>query len=298
MAAESTGSGESRQALTDAYSAATAVLAAWVAVQMARVWPALNADRLDDTVGPWVRLAAQVVRAGRELAAMLAGTWHQADRAVALGRADAADAVDTFGAACAELRTRTGRPLPASAARYARRVGPHTPSPVGLHPAPPVDPGQLRASLVVTGPITVKRTQDPRRAERKATAAAQRHALNGGRDLVADAIRNDRTALGYIRIPNPGACAFCLLLASRGVFYKSERAATVRARRSRTGKRAEDRADNEYHDDCRCQPRAVYSRDEELPEPNRRAAQLWKDSTAGLGGKYARNAFRHAVEGG
>lgn len=292
---------DSRQQLTDAHGAAQTVVAAWVAAQMADVWPALDADRLDTTAALWVRLAEQVIRAGRELAAMLAGTWHRADRAVALGQDDADDDADTavglFGSAVRELAARTGRQLPAPAARYARRASRDGPSPIGLHPAPPIDSAALRASLVVTGPITIKRTQDPRRAARKATATAQRHALNGGREVVADAITSDRRALGWIRIPNADACAFCLMLAGRGKFYKSERAATIRARRSRTGKRADDRADHEYHDKCRCQPRAVYSRDEDLPEINRRAATLWEDTTKGLRGKYARNAFRRAVEG-
>jgi hypothetical protein len=280
---------EDRQALTVAHADAAAVLARWVADQMAHVWPALNPDRLDETSGPWVRLAAQVIRAGRELAAMLSGTWHAADRAVAFGLPDADAAVDQFGAACAELATRTRRPVPATAAPYARRAArADTPSPADLFPAPPIDPAELRASLVITGPVTVKRTQDPRRAARRATAAAQRHALNGGRELVAESIRADRRAVGWLRVPNAGACAFCLMLASRGPVFKSETAATYTSK----GGKADP-----YHDGCHCHPRAVYSRDEEWPDANRHASELWNKSTKGVrGGKYARNAFRHAVE--
>lgn len=280
-----------RHQLTNAHSDAQAVVAGWVAAQMARVWPSLNPERLDETSPLWVRLAMQVIQPGRELSAMIAGAWHEADRAVALGTEDAedaVDAVDVFSAACRELNTRTGRRLPATVARFARRARRTDVSADRLRRDPPeLIAAEVRTSLIVTGPITVKRTQDVNRAERRATRAAQRHALGAGRDLVMDAIRSDPRAPGWIRVPDADACAFCLMLASRGPVYKAESAATYR---SKGGK------NERYHDGCGCQVRPMYSRDEEWPEGSRRAADLWDESTRRLGGKDARRAFREAVE--
>ena len=47
---------------------------------------------------------------------------------------------------------------------------------------------------------------------------------------------------GYARVTTAGACAFCILLASRGFVYTSEKTAS----RNKFGRK--------YHDDCRCVP--------------------------------------------
>ena len=49
----------------------------------------------------------------------------------------------------------------------------------------------------------------------------QRLISNGARDTIYDNVMNDRVRVGYARIPRPGCCAFCGLLASRGAAYNT-----------------------------------------------------------------------------
>lgn len=50
------------------------------------------------------------------------------------------------------------------------------------------------------------------------------------------------------------------------------------------------------HDRCRCVPEPVYRADAPWPRGSERYAQLWQESTRGLGGDEAIAAFRAAVE--
>jgi hypothetical protein len=69
------------------------------------------------------------------------------------------------------------------------------------------------------------------------------YALQPGRDTVADNSRRDGAA--YARVPEHGACKFCLMLASRGFVYS----------RSSAGSRADGKR---FHGHCRCHPMPVY----------------------------------------
>jgi len=64
---------------------------------------------------------------------------------------------------------------------------------------------------------------------------ANEYALQPGRDTVMQAARKDNAA--FARVPEPGACKFCLMLASRGFDYGSEASA---------GKA------KKFHGHCRC----------------------------------------------
>ena len=84
--------------------------------------------------------------------------------------------------------------------------------------------------------------------------------------------------LGYRRVTSGNACAFCSMLASRGAVY-SQRGASFEA-----------------HDGCSCSPEPVWDIGPE-PEEVTRLRKLWRESTAGLSGKDALNAFRRALSG-
>ena len=105
-------------------------------------------------------------------------------------------------------------------------------------------------------------------------AMIDRHVLNGHRQtmmLSAMAAGN-----GYARKPEPGSCAFCLMLASRGAVYASKQhAQSVGAPGVvlRGNKRQGDR----YHDNCRCVAVEV-SEGDGLPESALRARKLWDDT--------------------
>lgn len=157
-----------------------------------------------------------------------------------------------------------------------------------------LDPLSMEAidtSLLVTGPITLK-TATRRSgidvaislAAAAAAAAAMRHALSGGRDMINNTVEADGRALGYFRVTSGSPCSFCAMLASRGPVYKSEQSASRRA----DGRK--------YHDDCQCGVEPVYREDAAWPPGSRRFRELWNESTLGLSGKDARNAFRRAFE--
>lgn len=71
-------------------------------------------------------------------------------------------------------------------------------------------------------------------AEKKAEGVVQKLVTDQGRGTVQAAVRQDRAAVGYARAAALGACAFCRLLASRGMVYK------------------QDTADFRAHDGCNC----------------------------------------------
>lgn len=84
-------------------------------------------------------------------------------------------------------------------------------------------------------------------AERQAGAVVQRLVADQGRETIRQAAREDRQAVGYARAAALGACAFCRLMASRGMVYASAGTA---------GQDANDRflgdGTAKYHNSCSC----------------------------------------------
>lgn len=118
---------------------------------------------------------------------------------------------------------------------------------------------------------------DVQSAEANLVTASERLVLDVGRQTVTDNVQRDRKARAWARITEPGACAFCLMLATRGAVYKSQT------------------ADFRTHNNCRCHAEPVFGIYE--PSAGIRAAQaLYKQSTAGLRGSAKLRAFRQAVE--
>jgi hypothetical protein len=116
-------------------------------------------------------------------------------------------------------------------------------------------------------------------AKARLAAAAERQVLDTGRQTIADNAQTDRKAKGWARVPEPGACSFCLMLATRGAVYRAEQSAEFKT-----------------HDHCRCHIEPVFT----AYEPSaavRQAQALWATSTRGKSGNAARIAFRQAVEG-
>lgn len=113
-------------------------------------------------------------------------------------------------------------------------------------------------------------------------AKAEQLVLDQGRRRVMTAAKADKFSKGWARIPNPGACSFCLMLAVRagkGLLYTSVRSANFRA-----------------HDNCRCTAEPVFGRYEPTADV-REAMRVWDEVTEGRSGNDARVAFRQAVEG-
>lgn len=150
---------------------------------------------------------------------------------------------------------------------------------------------RVATSLLVTGPVTVKRTLTRGASldvaiskARTATAgAAYRMTADAGRETIRDTARRDRVALGYARVTDGNPCAFCAMLASRGPVYHDEATA-------RFGIEGDP-----YHDGCGCLPAPVYSKSDPWPGRAREFEALWAESTKGHSGRDAINAFRRAI---
>lgn len=145
--------------------------------------------------------------------------------------------------------------------------------------------GAKPANLPPGAPAPVQVAQD------RLDAAAEQLVLQHGRQQVMSAAQQDREAKGWARVPEPGACSFCLMLATRGAVYKSQ------AAMKRTSARFEGGGyDFKVHDHCRCHVEPVFTH-YEPPASVREAQRLWEQATAGRSGHDARVAFRQAVEG-
>jgi hypothetical protein len=105
-----------------------------------------------------------------------------------------------------------------------------------------------------------------------------RHVLDGGRDTIVDNFRADRAAQGWRRVTDSRPCSFCAMLAARGAVYQ------------------ETTVGFEAHDHCACAAEPVFTRSDVRTDAERGWQRLWNDSTRGLSGPDARNAFRRAYE--
>lgn len=95
--------------------------------------------------------------------------------------------------------------------------------------------------------------QTPEQVLRRAAISSTRHVRNASRDTVS--LSAESAGTGWCRVPRPGSCAFCLMLASRGAVYSSRATAlTVGAAPRKRGPRA---AGSRYHDNCGCMVQEV-----------------------------------------
>lgn len=108
------------------------------------------------------------------------------------------------------------------------------------------------------------------------TGATETLVLDQGRDTIVNATKVDRKAIGWARIPEPGACAFCAMLATRGAVYKQDTVAF------------------KSHDHCRCHAEPVFTAYEPTAQIREWQA-LYAKSTKGQSDQL--NAFRRAYEG-
>lgn len=153
--------------------------------------------------------------------------------------------------------------------------------------AKPLNIPQLSTSFQVTGPVALKKairagqgnTKALRTTTTTSSASAVRHVLNAGRELIHNAVTTDRAAMGWQRVTSGNACAFCAMLASRGPVYTSRDTAL---------------ADPESHDGCACTEEPIFMEKGAWTDQARQYRDLWDESTQGLSGEQARQAFTEA----
>jgi len=135
------------------------------------------------------------------------------------------------------------------------------------------DPDDPNATEAQREPLEVRLE----RAEKTAEAVAQKLVTDQGRGTVQEAVRQDRQATAWARSAALGACAFCKLLATRGLVYKQDTA----------GFRA--------HDGCHCGVVPVFKGQRfELSDHAREWERLYRDYAAPYPGDQL-NRFRQAL---
>lgn len=194
---------------------------AQVMLAAARLWPLLDKNDLPGTFPGWVGAMAALVNNYRAQSALAAARSYSALRAVALGSPTPADLPQLAPAASVDWLTR--------AFGYA-------------------GPGMLNRD-----------TARPGTALSTTLGTAGRIAVDGGRQTIADTVAHDRAAVGWYRVTDGDPCAFCALLASRGVVYK------------------QDTAGFQAHNDCGCTAAPAFSHDQQLPELSEVADRVYRE---------------------
>jgi hypothetical protein len=168
----------------------------------------------------------------------------------------------------------------------------------------------VETSLRVTGPIAYQKKvaqidaldltpelektllTDAFESAGKTTAAASvRHALDGGRDLMREAGKQDKLALGWARVTRDDPCYFCAMLASRGFVYGKDAFTDSNAMFDGSGVA-------KVHDACQCTMEPTFHRGSNLPGRGADFEAIWEQaSLMSSGPKENRRAFRALLEG-
>lgn len=106
-------------------------------------------------------------------------------------------------------------------------------------------------------------------AARRLAGPVGRMVRQAARDTVWESTRKAGTR--YVRVPGPRACAFCLMLASRGAVYAKDTVLAV-------GKKAKRPEGARYHDNCACSAREVLS-DADVPQIVKDLEAEWVEVT-------------------
>lgn len=125
---------------------------------------------------------------------------------------------------------------------------------------------------------------------RNVAAAAVRHAQAGGRQTVFENSKQDRTALGWIRATRAKPCAFCAMLASRGIQYRPFREDSF----EESDLRFTGAGNAKVHDECGCAMKAVYFKEDPILKRNEVFADMW--TRWGAGGGNAAYRFRRGYD--
>lgn len=190
----------------------------------------------------------------------------------------------------AELATVTRRTASATAAqRYyaAFRTVEGVQGSVAFAGAPEVEPAVLRGGLfgaAASGIINARRrgaSLEEAKANGlvKASGSAVQIAANGGRAVLLNAIKADPAAIGYQRVTDGDPCAFCRMIASRGIIAYDEMSASF-----------------ESHAHCGCTAEPAFE-GSAVRAQNAAYRREWDEATGGLSGADALRAYRQSLAG-
>jgi hypothetical protein len=186
-------------------------LRARLMLDVTRLWPLLDRTRVDETWPGWLTAMRTLLTGYHAQSSTLAAGYYQRAR---------------HAAATAALHEHH-QAVPVGI-RHTTSAALTTPmSPLQLEPpvhlAAPPDPQWVTRALGYAGPGQLsKDTARPNTALSTTLGTASRIALEGGRVTLLDTIDADPAAVGWYRVTDAQPCAFCALLASRGVVYKRD----------------------------------------------------------------------------
>lgn len=148
-------------------------------------------------------------------------------------------------------------------------------SPVTISTLDQVTRGKSRATVTIAGQLGSR---------------LARHADAAGREAVIDTAERHGEKIGWARVLSGAEnCSRCVMLASRGPVFKTEKSATIASKGVRAGKT--------FHDHCDC--RAVLVREGEDwdgREAYELYEDLWTEATKGYSGHAAELALRRQLD--
>lgn len=167
--------------LTEAHRLSQARLGAITVARLRDLFHLLDPTDLDGTFERWIRSVVPVIDAQRSVSIRVAAAYLRAFKTTNVG-VDAATPIVRPG---------------------------------------PADLRALTTSMLVTGPVSLKRATARgvqladalSVAEASSSAAGMRYVLDAGRSTLTQSIRADRDATGFVRVTSGNACAFCSDLA-------------------------------------------------------------------------------------
>lgn len=311
---------EEAAAVAIAFEAALARIAGDVVVEAVRLYLRVNAANLRSSGDAWLEDAVEMVSGYGEQARLLGLAFFRLYRALMTGRTvnhpdDPPSETVTLG----DLRddfVELTRGLPADVAYNPPRDSDHIRIPVDsdVEIESAADRRDARegrreeATLILkvlgvdnvakkTREINLDRvtareadeTRDEilRKSNARQAAAAARMARNGARGTIFRAIGRDERVIGYVRASRTGTpCGFCAMLISRGFVYRSAESATYSE-------------GDQYHNNCNCYAKPVFSRAEYQREEyalNRELEALWKKEIQGrYSGREARRVWNALI---
>lgn len=324
---------EEAAAVAIAFEAALARIAGDVVVEAVRLYLRVNAANLRSSGDAWLEDAVEMVSGYGEQARLLGLAFFRLYRALMTGRTvnhpdDPPSETVTLG----DLRddfVELTRGLPADVAYNPPRDSDHIRIPVDsdVEIESAADRRDARegrreeATLILkvlgvdnvakkTREIDLDRvtareadeTRDEilRKSNARQAAAAARMARNGARGTIFRAIGRDERVIGYVRASRTGTpCGFCAMLISRGFMYKSTASAEGKTSSAASVLAGEAAEGDQYHDNCNCYAKPVFSRAEYQREEyalNRELEALWKKEIKGrYSGREARRVWNALI---
>lgn len=232
--------------LTERHRLLQVRLSATTLHDLLRLWGTVDPTDLKGTIGPFTTAGAIAVRAGRRASAAAASRYYSLFRQVEGVRGQ-----------------------------------------VLITLAPPPPDGVVAGAIRGAGLAGIQRArargatveQAHRNGYVKLAGSAAGLVLGGGRDTLSAAIRSDDEAHGWQRVTDGSPCAFCAMIAGRGIVSKEEAGAGFEA-----------------HGHCGCTAEPAFE-GSSVSRANEGYGQAWQDATNGLSGGEALNAFRRHLAG-